>query len=62
MRAPCLNCSERHATCHATCERYAVWKAESDRQRDERNERNGYADDERSYRQERYRRITGRRD
>ena len=24
--SPCFNCKDRHAGCHAECERYAEWK------------------------------------
>ena len=27
-KPPCKNCTERHATCHATCERFAIWEGE----------------------------------
>ena len=25
-RAPCRECTERHSTCHDTCEKYRSWK------------------------------------
>ncbi len=28
MRAPCANCKDRHAGCHAECERYLTWSEE----------------------------------
>lgn len=28
MRAPCKNCSIRHAGCHGTCMAYKTWKEE----------------------------------
>lgn len=27
MTAPCLNCNNRYAGCHAGCETYKAWKA-----------------------------------
>lgn len=29
---PCKDCAERHAGCHAECEKYAAWKKESELQ------------------------------
>ena len=26
--SPCFNCKERHAGCHAECEKYKSWKGE----------------------------------
>ena len=28
IKAPCYNCTDRHAECHATCEAYKAWAAE----------------------------------
>lgn len=28
MRVPCANCEDRHACCHAECERYLTWSKE----------------------------------
>lgn len=28
MRVPCANCADRHAGCHAECERYLTWSKE----------------------------------
>ena len=28
MRAPCDRCEDRHAMCHAECERYLTWSEE----------------------------------
>lgn len=33
---PCMNCTERHEKCHATCERYAAAKEKLEKARDER--------------------------
>ena len=27
---PCINCADRHATCHSGCEKYIRWKKERD--------------------------------
>lgn len=36
---PCHHCTERTATCHADCERYHIWSAKHERERDERYEK-----------------------
>ena len=36
---PCYGCEDRHAECHAGCERYAAWKAEHEAEKDERYRR-----------------------
>ena len=28
--SPCYHCTERHESCHASCERYQAWCAERD--------------------------------
>lgn len=28
MRVPCGNCEDRHAGCHAECEKYLTWSKE----------------------------------
>ena len=33
---PCRNCTERHATCHIDCEKYRAFRAEKDKQYEER--------------------------
>lgn len=30
MKAPCLNCSERHFRCHGECEKYAAFHKENE--------------------------------
>lgn len=34
--APCMNCSDRSATCHATCEKYLKYKDELTRVKENR--------------------------
>lgn len=36
MIAPCKDCAERHVGCHASCSRYAEFKAGCNAQRDAR--------------------------
>lgn len=38
MRNPCKGCEDREVGCHADCKRYADWKVEKDRLREERSE------------------------
>lgn len=35
---PCMGCSERHTACHDHCDKYAGWKAELQKQKDNRKE------------------------
>lgn len=28
MKVPCSGCDDRHAGCHAECERYSAWSSE----------------------------------
>lgn len=28
IKAPCYNCTDRHAGCHAECEKYLAWSEE----------------------------------
>ena len=35
--SPCKDCPDRHMRCHCECEKYKVYKAESDRKRAEVN-------------------------
>lgn len=34
MRVPCANCKDRHAECHAECDRYLKWSAERNEARE----------------------------
>lgn len=29
-KCPCKDCSDRHASCHADCDKYKSWRAEYD--------------------------------
>ncbi len=40
MTVPCRDCTDRNATCHAECERYAAFAAERERIRQKRGEEN----------------------
>lgn len=31
MKAPCLNCEDRHPCCHSKCEKYLAFKHEHDK-------------------------------
>ena len=35
--SPCIDCSERHTACHASCPRYKAWKAEAQRVKNARS-------------------------
>ena len=35
MKGSCKDCQDRHQNCHASCERYAEFKAENERIRNE---------------------------
>ena len=35
---PCKGCTDRAAECHSTCEKYAVWAAETAKQREKRSQ------------------------
>lgn len=39
MRSPCQGCADRSTGCHATCARYAEYRAERDRQLTEKQHR-----------------------
>ncbi len=36
MKAPCKDCENRHPSCHSHCEEYKAFRAEIDREREER--------------------------
>ena len=34
IKVPCKNCSDRHMTCHSTCEKYLKFKKQNDEMRE----------------------------
>lgn len=36
-KAPCFGCADRHATCHAECDRYKEWAEENRKRREAMN-------------------------
>lgn len=34
VKCPCNNCSDRHESCHATCDKYLDWKVDYDSYRE----------------------------
>lgn len=44
VKAPCKGCGERHVGCHSTCEKYLIFKAESDKLREDRLKQRQLAD------------------
>lgn len=43
--SPCKGCTERHAGCHAHCERYQAWSAHNEQRREaERKRKQAYYD------------------
>lgn len=40
MRSPCINCPDRHAECHPSCEPYKEWKEWKNKAVDARTKHN----------------------
>lgn len=57
VKAPCKGCQERYLGCHANCEKYKEFKAETDAERDARAVRQERYNDLYSYKEEKNRRL-----
>lgn len=51
-QVPCKDCKERHASCHAECEKYKDYKSTNDAEREKRFKKNKADQDYYSYRWE----------
>lgn len=58
---PCIECKDRSATCHAACERYAAWKKGYNAEKEKIQKEKNAVTDEWSYKKDRYRRLTDKR-
>lgn len=41
MKSPCYKCEERHIGCHGKCEKYAAFKADLEKQKQDEAAANG---------------------
>jgi len=59
MNVPCNGCTDRHAGCHGSCEKYAAFKAEMEKVNEQRQAFQKGWFDYKGYQKQKFKRLTG---
>ena len=57
ISAPCLNCEDRHQTCHSSCNKYLEFKKQKEIEREHLNKIRQTETDWYAYKQYKYKKI-----
>lgn len=60
MKAPCLNCEDRHPCCHSKCEKYLAFKHEHDKLKAKLDNEKRQLNEYYSMKEDKYRRLKRR--